>query len=59
VSANRAPKRIFGLERKKVTGGWLKLHNAELRKLCCSSNVIGVFKRIRIRYPGKEASGVK
>jgi hypothetical protein len=57
VYENRALKRMFDLNRRRVRGGWLKLHNAELRKLCCSSDVTGVFKRMR--YPGKEASAGK
>jgi hypothetical protein len=57
VYENRALKRMFDLERKRVRGGRLKLHNAELRNLCCSSDVTGVFKRMR--KPGKEASGGK
>jgi hypothetical protein len=27
VSGNRALRRIFGLRRDEVTGGWRKLHN--------------------------------
>jgi hypothetical protein len=27
VFKNRVPRRIFGLERGEVTGGWRKLHN--------------------------------
>jgi hypothetical protein len=30
---NRVLRRIFGLKRDKVTGGWRKLHNVELHNL--------------------------
>jgi hypothetical protein len=30
---NRVLRRIFGLKRDEVTGGWRKLHNEELRDL--------------------------
>jgi hypothetical protein len=30
VSENRVLRKIFGSERKEVTGGWGKLHNEEL-----------------------------
>jgi hypothetical protein len=30
---NRVLRRIFGLRRDDVTGGWKKLHNEELRDL--------------------------
>jgi hypothetical protein len=31
VFENRVLRRIFGLKRDEVTGGWRKLHNEELR----------------------------
>jgi hypothetical protein len=33
VFENRLLSRMFGLDRHKVTGGWRKLHNEELRGL--------------------------
>jgi hypothetical protein len=30
VFENRVQRRIFGLQRDEVTGGWRKLHSAEL-----------------------------
>jgi hypothetical protein len=31
---NRVLRRIIGLERDEVAGGWRKLHNEELHSLC-------------------------
>jgi hypothetical protein len=33
-------RRIFGLKRDEVTGGWRKLHNEELHNLYSSSSII-------------------
>jgi hypothetical protein len=33
VFENRVLRRIFGLKRDEVTGGWIKLHNKELHNL--------------------------
>jgi hypothetical protein len=33
-------RRIFGLKRDEVTGGWRKLHNDELHNLYSSSNIL-------------------
>jgi hypothetical protein len=33
VFENRLLRRIFGLKRDEVTGGWRKLHNEELHNL--------------------------
>lgn len=39
--------------REEVTGGWSKLHNEELHDLCCSSNIIRVFRlKRRVGYMG-------
>jgi len=35
-----------------VTGGWRKFHNEQLHGLCCSSNIIRVFKLRRMRRVG-------
>ena len=39
VFENRMPKRILGLKREEVTGGWRKLYNEELYGLLCSPDV--------------------
>jgi hypothetical protein len=44
VFENRVLGRIFGSKRDEVTGGGRKLHSDELRKLCCSSNIIWMIK---------------
>jgi hypothetical protein len=44
--------RIFEPKRKKVAGGWRRLHNEELRNLYASSNIIRVFKVRRMRWEG-------
>jgi hypothetical protein len=40
VLENRVLRRIFGPKRDKVTGGWRKLHNKELRDLYSSPSII-------------------
>jgi hypothetical protein len=44
---NRVLRRIFGLKRE-VTGGWRKLHNEELQKLCSSASIIRMIKSRRM-----------
>jgi hypothetical protein len=44
VFENRVLRRIFGLKRDEVTGGWRKLHNEELHDLYSSSNIIRIIK---------------
>jgi hypothetical protein len=36
---NRVLRRIFGPKRDEVTGGWIKLHNEELRNLNSSQSI--------------------
>jgi hypothetical protein len=36
VFENRVLRRIFGLKKDEMTGGWRKLHNEELRDLYSS-----------------------
>jgi hypothetical protein len=56
VSENRVLKRIFGLEREEVAGGWKRLHNEELHNLYASPNIIRVKKKSRrIRWAGHVA----
>jgi hypothetical protein len=44
VFKNRMLRRIFGLKRKEVAGGWRRLHNEELHNLYTSPNIIRVNK---------------
>jgi len=37
-------RRIFGLKREEVAGGWRRLHNEELRNFYASPNIIKVIK---------------
>ena len=46
-------QRLWNFEnREEVTGDWRKLHNEELHDLCCSSNIIRVFRLRRKRRRG-------
>jgi hypothetical protein len=47
VFENRALRRIFGLMRDEVTGGWRKLHSEELRDLYSSPSIIRIMKSRR------------
>jgi hypothetical protein len=49
---NNVLRRIFGPKRDKVTGGWRKLHNEELRDLYSSPSIIRIFKSRRMRSVG-------
>jgi hypothetical protein len=42
-------RRIFGLKRDKVRGGWRKLHNEELHSLYFSPSIIRIIKSRRMR----------
>jgi hypothetical protein len=55
VFENRVMRRIFGLKRNEVTGGWRKLHNEELHKLYSSPSVIRMIKSRRMRWAGHVA----
>jgi hypothetical protein len=44
VYENRVLRRIFGLKREEVAGGWRRLHNEELHNLYASQNIIRVIK---------------
>jgi hypothetical protein len=44
VFENRVLRRIFGAKTDEVTGGWIKLHNEELRNLYSSSRIIRMIK---------------
>jgi hypothetical protein len=49
VFENRVLRRIFGLKRDEVVGGWRKLHNEELHNLYCSPSIVRVIKSRRGR----------
>jgi hypothetical protein len=40
VSEDRVLRRIFGLKKDEVTGGWRKLHDEELHNLYSSPSII-------------------
>jgi hypothetical protein len=44
-----ALRRIFGPKRNKVTGGWRKLHNEELRDLYSLPSIIRIIMSTRMR----------
>ena len=44
VFANKVLRRIFGQVRAKFTGGWRKVHNAEVNDVYSSPNIIRVIK---------------
>jgi hypothetical protein len=46
---------IFGPKRDKVTGGWRKLYNGELRDLYSSLSIIIIIKWRRMRWAGHVA----
>jgi hypothetical protein len=52
VMQNRAPRRIFGLKRDGVTGGWRKLHSEELHNLYSSPSIIRIIKSRKMRWAG-------
>jgi hypothetical protein len=49
VFENRVLRRIFGLKRDEVMGGWRKLHNEELRDLYSLPSVLRMIKSRRTR----------
>jgi hypothetical protein len=49
VFENRVLRRIFGLKRDEVIGGWRKLHNEELHNLYSSLSIIRMIKSRRMR----------
>jgi hypothetical protein len=44
VFENRVLRRIFGLKRDEVMGGWRKLNNEELHKFYSSSSITSMIK---------------
>jgi hypothetical protein len=55
VFENRVLRRIFGLKRDEVTGGWRKLHNEELHGLYSSPSIVRVINARRMRWAGHVA----
>jgi hypothetical protein len=55
VFENRVLRRIFGPKKDEVTGGWRKLHNAELHGLYSSPSLVRVIKARRMRWAGHVA----
>jgi hypothetical protein len=53
VFDNRVLRRIFGLKRDEVTGGWRKLHNEELHKLYSSPSQGDAMEEHVARMVGK------
>jgi hypothetical protein len=49
---NRVLRRIFGTERYAETGGLRKLHNEELHKFYCLSNISRMTKSRKKRWVG-------
>jgi hypothetical protein len=52
VFENRVLRRIFGPKRVEVMGEWRKLHNEELRDLCCLPSKIEIISWRRMRWAG-------
>jgi hypothetical protein len=59
VFENRVLKRIFGLKRDEVTGGWRKLNNEELHNLYSTPSIIIMIKSSRMRWSEHVARIVK
>jgi hypothetical protein len=55
VFESRVPRRIFGLQRDEVTGGWRKKHNEELHDLQSSPNIVGMMTSRKIKLAGHVA----
>jgi transcription termination factor 2 len=54
VFESKVLRRIFGLKRDEVTGGWRKLHNEELRDLY-NISINRIVKSRRMRWAGHVA----
>jgi hypothetical protein len=55
VFENRELRKISGLQRDGVTGGWRKLQNKEFHNLYFSSSIIRMMKLRRMRWMGHVA----
>jgi hypothetical protein len=47
---NRVLRRICGLKRNEIIGGWGKLHNEDLHNLDSSPNIIRIIKSWTMRW---------
>jgi hypothetical protein len=45
-------RRIIGLKRDQIMGGWRKLQNKELHDVYSSTSIIRIIKSMRMRWPG-------
>jgi hypothetical protein len=45
-------RRIFGIKREELAGGWRRLHSVELHNLYPSPYITGVIKSRRTRWTG-------
>jgi hypothetical protein len=52
---NRVLRRIFGLKKDELMGGWRKLHNEELHGLYSLPSTIRIIKSRRMRWAGRVA----
>jgi hypothetical protein len=52
VFENKVLRRIFGLRRDEVIGGWRKLHNEDLHNLYSSPSIMRVIKSKRMKLAG-------
>jgi hypothetical protein len=55
VFKNRVLRRIFGLKRDEVTGGWRELHNEEIHNVYSSPSIIRMIKSRRMGWAGHVA----
>jgi hypothetical protein len=55
VFENVVLRRIFGLKRDEMTGGWRRLHNEELRSLYFSPSILRMIKWRRMKWAGHVA----
>jgi hypothetical protein len=49
---NRVLRRIFGLKKGEMTGGWRKLHNENLHNFYSSPSIYRMIKSKRMRWAG-------
>jgi hypothetical protein len=55
VFENRVLRRMFGMMRDEVTGGWRKMYNEEFHNLYSSPGIIRMIKSRRMRWVGHVA----